>query len=133
MGKIWAIGNAKDIPNKAFWRKFSKLYVSDGNIMQWDIIVRILGDYGHVAIVDRIIWDEVYVLEQNWSWKNSWNGIWQNAIRINYYKRTWFQTILRNDSIVANFNMEMSHVDNMIEERQRQLNITIDYKECLRS
>lgn len=132
MWKIGAIWNAKNVPNWTFWKKFQKMYVSLDDIMQWDIIVRTQWEYWHIGIVDHVIWQKVRVLEQNWSWKNSWNGLWQNAIRIQEYKLSRYQVILRNDLIVKNFNQELSYVDEKIEERANLLRITQEYKESLR-
>lgn len=132
MWKIGAIGNAKNVPKGTFWKKFWQIYTSFEDVMQWDIIVRTRGEYWHIAIVDHIIGNKVYVLEQNWSWKNSWNGIGQNAIRIHEYKLDWFQVILRNEAIVKNFNQEIAYVDEKIEERARILRETEEYKDSTR-
>lgn len=132
MWKIGAIWNAKQVPNWNFWKKFTQLKTSLKNVMQWDIIVRTQWEYWHIAIVDHIIWDDVFVLEQNWSGKNSGNGLWQNAIRIQIYKLARFQVILRNQDIVGNFNQELSFVNEKIKERERQLKITKEYRDSIR-
>ena len=130
MWKIWAIGNAKDVPNGKFWKKFTKIEWMD-NIMQWDIIVKTNSKYWHIAIVDRILWDKVYVLEQNGSGKNSWNWLWANAIRVQPYNKTFYQIILRSKKIISNFDKEAEYVDAMIKEREQLLKDTKEYKDSL--
>lgn len=132
MWKIGTIWNAKNVPKWSFWSKFSQLYVSKWDIMQWDIIVRTIWEYWHIAIVDHVLNNKIYVLEQNWSGKNSWNWLGQNAIRIKEYKRERFQTILRNECIVKNFNLELSYVDDKIQEREKLLKDTKEYKDTIR-
>lgn len=132
MWRIWAIGNAKDVPNGSFWKKFMKIWISLENVMQWDIIVRTVWTYWHIAIVDHVLWKKVYVLEQNWSWKNSWDGVGLNAIRVQAYNLNWFQTILRNDDIVKIFNQELSFVNEKIKEREKILKDTKEYRDSIR-
>jgi len=124
-----ALWNANQIPASLEKQWFKKLWVN--NIMQWDLIVRTKWSLGHIAIVDRIIGNCVSVLEQNGSWKNSWSWEWQNAIRIQEYDRNWFQVILRNDDIIKNFNKELKYVNEKLDERERSLKLTIDYKNAL--
>lgn len=128
MGKIWAIWNAKQIPNNLKW-KF--VVLDTNNIRQWDIIVRTKGTYGHVAIVDHVYNWKVYVLEQNWTWKNSWSWTNWNEIRIQPYDMSFYNVILRNSEITNNYNKEIWFVDDKIKERQQLLNDTIEYKSTL--
>lgn len=101
---------------------------------QWDIIVRTQWDYGHIAIVDSVYDTEVLVLEQNWSGKNSWNWLWENAIRTHKYNKNWYNVVLRNEKIVENFNNEKNYaenkveiVENLIKKLENELKITKDY------
>lgn len=73
MGRVFALGNAKNVPNHPMFAKREKLGVN--NLMQGDIIIRTRGKYGHIAIVDHIRDGKVYVLEQNGSGKNSGSGL----------------------------------------------------------
>ena len=86
MGKIGSLGNAKAIPNSAYFKKRDKFKITTTNLRQGDIVVKTDGTYGHVAIVDRVAGGKVWVLEQNGSGKNSGNGEGANAIRIKDYK-----------------------------------------------
>ena len=128
--KIGAIGNAKNIPNNKLFRTFSKF--TTNNLMQWDIIVRTQWTYGHIAIVDRILNWRVYVLEQNGSWKNSWNGLWDKAIRIKDYPRSFYNIVLRDQTIIDNYNNELTVIKSRIEEYENLIKITKEYQECIR-
>lgn len=99
--------------------------------MQWDIIVRTLGTYWHVAIVDRVLkqWEQVRVLEQNWSWKNSWDWLWANAIRFHNYSKSWYQIILRNLKIFKNLEEERAYIENKIRETKEYQNSIRFYKQ----
>ena len=129
-GKVWALGNANQIPNNLINKWFVKIDPNK-SVMQWDLIVRTKWSLGHIAIVDRIIWNCVYVLEQNGSGKDSWSWTWQNAIRIKTYEKSWFQVILRNDDIVKNYNKELKYVNEKLDERETILKNTIDYKNSI--
>lgn len=131
MGKISALWNANQIPNNLVKKWFVKIDPNK-SVIQWDIIVRTKGSLWHIAIVDRIIGNCVYVLEQNGSGKNSWSWEWQNAIRIQTYDKSWYQTILRNEDIIKNFNKELKYVNDKLDERERLLKTTIDYKNSLK-
>lgn len=128
---VTALGNANQIPANLLKKWFWEINPTK-SIIQWDIIVRTKWKYWHIAIVDRIIQDYVYVLEQNWSWKNSWSWEWENAIRIKEYHISRFQTVLRNEDIIRNYNKEMTYVKEKIEEREVLLRDTIDYKNSLK-
>ena len=129
-GKVWALGNANQIPNNLIKKWFAKIDPNK-SVMQWDIIVRTKWSLGHIAIVDRVIWNCVYVLEQNGSGKNSWSWTWDNAIRIKPYEKSRFQVILRNDDIVKNYNKELNYVNEKLDERETLLKDTIDYKNSI--
>jgi hypothetical protein len=131
MWKIGAIGNAKNVPKGIFWKRFWQIYTSFEDVMQWDIIVRTRGEYWHIAIVDHIYWWKIYVLEQNWSGKNSWSWTWDNAIRVQPYSFNFYNVIMRNDDIVKNFNTEYYYVEDKIKERTELLQNTIEYKATL--
>ena len=108
-GKIGALGNAKDMPNNPFFSSWEKIKGTK-NLMQGDIIIRSQGKYWHVAIVDHILNWKVYVLEQNGSGKNSGSGIWANAIRIQAYNLSFYDTVLRCKKIFDNLVLEREFV-----------------------
>lgn len=128
MWKIGAIWNAKQVPEKTKDR-FVVMWMN--NLRQWDIIVRTKGTYWHIAIIDHIYKNKVYVLEQNWTWKNSWSWNKWNEIRVQPYDMNFYQVILRNSSITKNYNQEIWYVDEKIKERQELLNNTIEYRNTL--
>ena len=129
LGKIWSIGNANRVQYSSTFKSFSKLWVS--NLMQWDIIIRTRWNYGHIAIVDHILNWRVYVLEQNGSWRNSWNGLWDNAIRVKDYPINWYDIVLRNNKIIQNFESELSVVNDKIKEYGEKIKITREYGESI--
>ena len=128
--KIWALGNANQVPNNLIKKWFWKLDPKK-TIIQWDIIVHTQWIYWHIAIVDHILNGKVYVLEQNWTGKDSWSWENWNEIRIKDYDINRFQTILRNTDIVANYNKEVSYVEDKIEERSTLLKNTTEYRESM--
>lgn len=130
MWKIWAIWNANKVQNSSTFKSFSKLGVK--NLIQWDIIIRTKWKYGHIAIVDHIRNWKVYVLEQNGSWKNSWSGLWDNAIRVKDYSINWFDIILRNGIIIENYNNEVKIVNEKIKEYNEKIKVTREYGESLK-
>ena len=123
LGKIWAIGNANKVQNSSTFKSFSKLWVK--NLIQWDIRLTTRWAYGHFAIVDHISNWSFYVLVQNVCWKNSWNGLWDNAIRVKDYPINWYDLVLRNKTIVKNYENELK----VIEEK---IKITKEYEESIR-
>lgn len=129
LGKIWSIGNANRVQYSSTFKSFSKLWVS--NLMQWDIIIRTRWKYWHIAIVDHILNWRVYVLEQNGSWKNSWNWLWDNAIRVKDYPINWYDVVLRNETIIHNFENELFVVQEKIKEYEEKIKITREYWESI--
>ncbi len=127
MGKIWALGNAKDVPNNPIFRKDWEVLKGTTDLMQWDIIIRTKGRYGHIAIVDHIHNGRVYVLEQNGSGKNSGNGIWPNAIRVQPYSLGWYDTVLRCRKIFENLQNERQFVAEKIRKLQEEIRLTNEY------
>ena len=118
-GKVGALGNAKDMPNNPFFSSWEKIKGTK-NLMQGDIIIRSQGQYGHVAIVDHILNWKVYVLEQNGSGKNSGSGIWANAIRIQPYNLSFYDTILRCKKIFDNLVLEREFANAKIEKLSKE-------------
>jgi hypothetical protein len=100
--------------------------------MQWDIIVRTRWTYGHIAIIDHILNWRVYVLEQNGSWKNSWNGVGENAIRVKDYSISWFEVVLRNERIIKNYENELRVVEEKIKEYEGKIRVTREYERVSR-
>ena len=127
--RIWAIWNANNVQNSSTFKSFSKLWVKE--LIQWDIIIRAKWKYWHIAIVDHVLNWRVYVLEQNGSWKNSWNGIWDNAIRVKDYPISWYDLVLRNKKIIQNFESELSIVNEKIKEYEEKIKITREYWESI--
>lgn len=128
---VSALWNANQIPWNLQKQWFWAIEPSK-SIIQWDIIVRTKWRYWHIAIVDRVLGNKVHVLEQNWSWKDSWSGEWQNAIRIQPYDIDRFQVVLRNDDIVSNWNKERKYIEEKIWEYVDKLNITQDYLKSIK-
>lgn len=118
-GKIGALGNAKDMPKSPFFANWEKIKGMN-NLMQGDIIIRSQGQYGHVAVVDHILNGKVYVLEQNGSGKDSGSGIWANAIRIQAYNLSFYDTILRCKKIFDNLVLEREFVAEKIARLEKE-------------
>jgi len=127
LGKIWPLGDARDIPNNHLFAKGWEILKWTDDLMQWDIIIRTRGKYGHIAIVDHITGGKVYVLEQNWSGKNSGNGIWPNAIRVQPYSLSFYDTILRCKKIFENLEEERQFVAEKIRKLEEEIRITNEY------
>lgn len=130
--KIGALGNAKDMPNNPFFSSREKIKGTK-NLMQWDIIIRSQWPYGHVAIVDHVLNGKVYVLEQNGSGKNSGSGLGANAIRIQPYNLSFYDTVLRCKKIFDNLVLEREFVAEKlkklegVEGQENEIKITKEY------
>ena len=118
-GKIGALWNAKDMPKSPFFANWEKIK-SMNNLMQGDIIIRSQWPYGHVAIVDHVLNGKVYVLEQNWSGKDSGSGLGANAIRIQAYRLDFYDTILRCKKIFDNLVLEREFVNEKIARLEKE-------------
>ena len=135
--KIGALWNAKDMPNNSFFSSWEKIKGMN-NIMQGDIIIRSQWPYGHVAIVDHVLNWKVYVLEQNGSGKNSGSGIWANAVRIQPYNLSFYDTILRCKKIFDNLVLEREFVAEKlkklkgVEGQENEIKITKEYLDTTR-
>lgn len=131
-GKIGALGNAKDMPNNPFFSSWKKIKGTK-NLMQGDIIIRSQGKYWHVAVVDHILNGKVYVLEQNGSGKNSGSGLGLNAIRIQPYNLSFYDTVLRCKKIFDNLVLERKFVAEKlkklegVEGQENEIKITKEY------
>lgn len=131
-GKIGALGNAKDMPNNPFFSSWEKIKGTK-NLMQGDIIIRSLGKYWHVAVVDHILNGKVYVLEQNGSGKDSGSGLGANAIRIQPYRLDFYDTVLRCKKIFDNLVLEREFVAEKlkklkgVEGQENEIKITKEY------
>ena len=130
--KIGALGNAKDMPNNPFFSSREKIKGTK-NLMQGDIIIRSQWPYGHVAIVDHVLNGKVYVLEQNWSGKDSGSGLGANSIRIQPYRLDFYDTILRCKKIFDNLVLERKFVAEKlkklegVEGQENEIKITKEY------
>lgn len=118
-GKIGALWNAKDMPNNQFFSSWEKIKGTK-NLMQGDIIIRSQGKYWHVAIVDHILNGKVYVLEQNWSGKDSGSGLGANSIRIQPYRLDFYDTVLRCKKIFDNLVLEREFVAKKIARLEKE-------------
>lgn len=118
-GKIGALGNAKDMPKSPFFTNREKIKGTK-NLMQGDIIIRSQGQYGHVAIVDHILNWKVYVLEQNGSGKDSGSGLGANAIRIQPYNLSFYDTVLRCKKTFDNLVVEREFVAEKIARLEKE-------------
>ena len=127
LGKIGSLGDAKNVANNRLFAKGREIIKGTNDIMQGDIIIRTKWKYGHIAIVDHVAGGKVYVLEQNWSGKNSWSWIWPNAIRVQPYSLGWYDTILRCKKIFENLEAERAFVDEKIKKLQEEIRITNEY------
>lgn len=90
----WRTGNAKEIRTnkyKVFGKGWKQIKWTK-DLKEGDIIVRWVGTYWHIAIVDT---NTDYVLEQNWSGKNSGNGLGPNAIRLQKYSKAFWSWVRR--------------------------------------
>ena len=131
-GKVWALGNAKDMPKSPFFTNREKIK-GIKNLMQGDIIIRSQGKYGHVAVVDHILNGKVYVLEQNGSGKDSGSGLGANAIRIQPYRLNFYDTVLRCKKIFGNLVLERKFVAEKlkklegVEGQENEIKITKEY------
>lgn len=118
-GKIGALWNAKDMPKSPFFTNREKIKGTK-NLMQGDIIISSHGQYGHVAIVDHILNGKVYVLEQNWSGKDSGSGLGANSIRIQAYRLDFYDTVLRCKKIFDNLVLERKFVAEKIARLEKE-------------
>ena len=118
-GKIGALWNAKDMPKSPFFANWEKIKGMK-NLMQGDIIIRSKGQYGHVAVVDHVLNGKVYVLEQNGSGKDSGSGLGANAIRIQPYNLSFYDTILRCKKIFDNLLLEREFVTKKIARLEKE-------------
>lgn len=120
------------MPNNPFFSSWEKIKGMN-NIMQGDIIISSHGQYGHVAIVDHVLNGKVYVLEQNGSGKNSGSGLGANAIRIQPYNLSFYDTILRCKKIFDNLVLEREFVAKKlkklkgVEGQENEIKITKEY------
>ena len=107
------------MPNNTFFSSWEKIKGTK-NLMQGDIIISSHGQYGHVAIVDHVLNGKVYVLEQNGSGKDSGSGLGANAIRIQPYKLSIYDTILRCKKIFDNLVLERKFVAEKIARLEKE-------------
>ena len=130
--KIWPLWNAKNMPNNTFFSSWEKIKGTK-NLMQGDIIISSHGQYGHVAVVDHVLNGKVYVLEQNWSGKDSGSGLGANAIRIQPYNLSFYDTILRCKKIFDNLVLEREFVAEKLKKlegvagQESEIKITKEY------
>jgi len=64
--------NAKDFATKWLWKSWQKI---TWEAWVGDIVVFPIGTYGHIAVVEKVEWKTLYVVEQNRDWKAfAWNN-----------------------------------------------------------
>ncbi|MBB1557751.1 MAG: CHAP domain-containing protein [candidate division SR1 bacterium] len=142
-GKIGKLGNAKQVPQADLFNTGREKIVGTDNLMQGDIIVRTRDKYGHIAIVDRIVDGKVFVLEQNGSGKNSGSGTGPNAIRVQPYKLSFYDFVLRCPKIFENLQEERAAIEKALKQRradvargepgaEQRLAVTLDYQRSIR-
>ena len=141
--KIKPLGNAKQVPQADLFNTGREKIVGTDDLMQGDIIIKTQGKYGHIAIVDRIVGGKVFVLEQNGSWKNSWSGTGPNAIRVQPYKLSFYDLVLRCPKIFENLQEERAAIEEALKQRradvargvpgaEQRLAVTLDYQRSIR-
>ena len=84
---MWVTSQARDVNNTHTLPGRKKLIIWTEDFKKWDIIILDLWKYWHIGIVDKIEKDWISILEQNGSWKWSWQKIPWNEIRVKKYKR----------------------------------------------
>ena len=120
------------MPNNTFFSGWEKIKGMN-NLMQGDIIISSHGQYGHVAIVDHVLNGKVYVLEQNWSGKDSGSGLGANSIRIQPYRLDFYDTVLRCKKIFDNLVLEREFVAEKLKKlegvagQESEIKITKEY------
>lgn len=127
LGKIGTLGDAKNVPNNRLFSKGREILKWTDDLMQWDIIIRTKGKYGHIAIVDHVANGKVFVLEQNWSGKNSWSWTGANAIRVKDYSLSFYDTVLRCKKIFQNLEAERKFVAEKLKKLEEEIRITNEY------
>jgi len=122
--KSWSAKQVRNNTYKLFDKNRMQIKGTE-DLMQWDIIVSSKWKYWHIGIVDRYVDWKIYVLEQNWSWKNSWSWTGDNAIRIQPYDTSFWAGVWRCEKIFENLQLEREYIEN------RKI-ITEDYRESIR-
>lgn len=87
--RFWKTWNANQIRTNKYkiFDKRRKKINGTLDIRQWDIIIALIWKYWHIAVIDDPSIGSV--IEQNGSWKNSWNWLGANAIRLHTYPLTF--------------------------------------------
>lgn len=70
--------------------------------------------------MDHVLNGKVYVLEQNGSGKNSGSGLGANAIRIQAYNFSFYDTILRCKKTFDNLVLEREFVNEKIARLEKE-------------
>ena len=103
------------------------------DLMQWDVICSTNGLNGHIAIVDHILWDIPYVLEQNGSGVNPWSWTGDNAIRVHPYPRSFWAGVWRCKKIEDNLAIEQKFIADKLKKKLTAADKknTLDYQATL--
>lgn len=131
-------GNANELRDNKY-NTFSRAWwriEGMNDLKQWDVVFSIKWNYGHVWIIDTInVKDNwtitLWVLEQNGSWKNSWNWLWDNAIRVKEYKPDFFIWVWRCQQIIDNMEKEYPYIDAKMKAQWYEDDQTTIYKYSL--
>lgn len=105
VGMIWNANELRNNLYNTFWTDREQI-VWTKDLMQWDIIFWLRGDYGHVGIIDSIDWKYVNILDQNGSGKNCWKTTEWNKIQIHRYLLSNFVGVRRSERIKEMFEEE---------------------------
>lgn len=73
--RITTSWNAKDFASIWLWKNWSRVYTMP---WVWDIVVFPTWIYWHIAVVKSVLWNKIYVIEQNRDWKAYANNIKDN-------------------------------------------------------
>lgn len=116
-------GNANEIRENKFWffdSTWTKIPGTD-DLMQWDIIISTKLQYWHIAIFDhRTPNGKIFVIEQNWSGRDSWSWTGENAIREWWYFPTFWAGVRRCPKIFENRKSEMDFVRQKINSLNKE-------------
>jgi hypothetical protein len=128
-----AYGNAHDIwtnslkpfDNKRTQHKWTN------DLMQWDVICLF---ENHIGILDWVFTSGtttgIKVLDQNGSWKNSWDGLWENAVHVHIYNPSVIKGVRRCQKIFDNLELERGFIEGQLTPKDPE--ITKQYQDSIR-
>jgi len=138
VGKSWSAKEVWANKYKVFDKTWKRI-VGTWDLLQWDVIVTIKWDYWHIGIFDRKSQGKIFVLEQNWQGNNpktkkneSWDGLWANAIRVQWYDPSFRSWVRRSPKIIANYQIELAFINAKLKTMAGDASATLDYKNSIR-